>query len=243
VKHKALILTAIAMFCLSACTGIQRGTETDNTDIMVPDTVQKFTDKAHALDFFFGIDWERDDDLTFTKGDSYVATTITEGITVALAEHAGEGFVGVEGTDLETVSRSRPIEGGIIEERYSLRDSTVVYFYAVLVAEEAEADFPVTVKNSDVVVDVTVCVGRCGGEVEVLGNADEPLVLYGGGSGTTESNTVELDPSAMPRVNVPEYQLPESSADENDDESEASSSGAMLEARPNDNTPTMEIQP
>ena len=239
-KHKALILTAIAMLCLSACTGVQRGTETDNADIMVPDTVQKFTDADHALDFYFGIDWKLDDDLTFTKGDSYVATQITEETTDDLTKYAGEGFETVEGTDLDTVGRSRSIDGGIIIERYSVSKSTIIYFYAVLVGEDATTNFPVTVKDSDVIVDVTVCVGGCDEEVRSANSESKPMVLYN--NNTDESETVVLDPSAMPQAQTPEYNLPGTKSE--GDESKENTSESTLEVSTGSyNAPTLEIQP
>lgn len=230
-KHKAIIiLTAIAALTLSACSGPNFGTETDNTDIMVPTNVQKFIDEETELQFTFPTNWVHDGELVFRPaniGDSsYVATTIIEDVEVEdLEAYAEDTVVGAdfdrdENSELETVVSSRDIPGGRIDEIFILRDEIVVHLYGVFIGLSSDLIFPVDVDNApsyEPLKDVKVCtVGGCDTELKTpYSKADdiklaiiEPEGEEEGGdeeedlslSGSGE--VYELDPSVQPQVQV-----------------------------------------
>jgi hypothetical protein len=232
VKHKAIIiLTAIAALTLSACSGPNFGTETDNTDIMVPTNVQKFIDEETELQFTFPTDWVHDGELVFRPaniGDSsYVATTIIEDAEVedleAYAENAAVGadFDRDEGSELETVVSSRDIPGGRIDEIFILRDTIVVHLYGVFIGLSSDLIFPVDVDSApsyEPLKDIKVCVGGCNTEIQTpYAKAEEHdfavIEPEGEDEGDEEEEELSLSgsgealslaPSAQPQVQVPQ---------------------------------------
>lgn len=229
-KHKAIIiLTAIAALTMSACSGPNFGTETDNTDIMVPTNVQKFIDEETELQFTFPASWVHEGDLVFRPaniGDnSYVATTIIEEADVedleTYAENAvvGADFDRDEDSELETVVYSRDIPGGRIDEIFVLRDDIVVHLYGVFTGISADLDFPIDVESApsyEPLKDIKVCVNGCNTELKTpYAKADDYGLAVIEPEGEDEGDegeealtlpgtgeTYELAPGVRPQVQI-----------------------------------------
>lgn len=152
--RNALIVVLCTMaVALSACAGTQQGTETDNTDIGTPETVQKIVDEAHSLEFLYDADWNAsgaldDGSLAFTCGASSVRAAVEEGVTGSLAAVAGNGATAcVANEDFECLRVVRLTMGSHIEERYLLRRETGTLVRLTAAFVDARVEFPVEVRT------------------------------------------------------------------------------------------------
>ena len=231
-KHKAIVvLTAIVALTLSACTGVvSQGTETDNTDIMVPTNIQKVAQDGFVFEFDDN-NWEVEEGLVFRSADanddSYVAVTIleNEGVTdyeaYAEATIADADFTQDSTSDLPTVVSSKFDSGARVDDIFVFNpaSSKIAHLRGVFTGvSAADVDFPINVAEDttyEPLNNVKVCtLGACGtkdSELKVYGEytpysamiPSEDLEIIGSDDeGASSADVYELSPSVQPQIQV-----------------------------------------